>query len=203
MKKIYKGLILAAGLSSRMGENKLLMDLKGKPLIFHTIDNMFNGGIDEIIIVLGNKAEEIKKITEKHYGKKIRFILNENYKNLEMIDSIKEGLRNLGDCYGVFLIPGDMPAIGENSYKTIIEKDNGGNLVVFPLYKQYRKHPPLIKSKCIPLILNYKGENGLRGFWNEIENKIQTVQVDDEGANIDVDTKEDLNRLLDYLTMLE
>ncbi|QQK07401.1 nucleotidyltransferase family protein [Miniphocaeibacter halophilus] len=199
MKRIYKGLILAAGLSSRMGENKLLMDLRGKPLIFHTIDNMLNGGVDEITIVLGNKAEEIREVLASKYGDKLRFVFNENYKNLEMIDSIKEGISNIGSCYGVFLIPGDMPAISEKSYKTIIEKDNEHNLVVFPLYKQYRKHPPLIKSDCIPLILNYEGDNGLRGFWSYIENSIQCVQVDDEGANLDVDTPEDLNVLLDYL----
>ena len=48
-------------------------------------------------------------------------------------------------------------------------------------------------------ILLYKGENGLRGFWQGYENQIEEVEVDDIGCTLDADYPEDTEKLKRYL----
>ena len=72
-------IILAAGLSSRMGDFKPLMKLKEKTVIENLIDSVIESEIDEIIIVLGFRGKDV----ENH----IKF----NYKyNLELNKMIYE-----------------------------------------------------------------------------------------------------------------
>ena len=59
---MISAILLAAGQSKRMvDENKLLKKYKGLPLIKHSIQNILNSSIDELIIVLGHQKEVIKK----------------------------------------------------------------------------------------------------------------------------------------------
>lgn len=82
------GLILAAGYGSRLAgvspvtSFKPLTPVKGKALIFRTIENLEYAGCTEIVIVLGHGYKEIKKAIKSRYkgDTPIRFILNEKYK---------------------------------------------------------------------------------------------------------------------------
>ena len=52
-------IILAAGESKRMGRPKLSMPFGGKTIIEQTINNYLDSKASEIIVVLGNKAEDM------------------------------------------------------------------------------------------------------------------------------------------------
>ena len=54
---IVSGVILAAGASSRMGRPKQLLPFGGKPLLQHVIDEALASSLDEVILVLGHRAE--------------------------------------------------------------------------------------------------------------------------------------------------
>jgi molybdenum cofactor cytidylyltransferase len=49
-------IVPAAGMSTRMGRNKLLLPFKGKPLIVHAVETLLASKIEEVIVVLGNEA---------------------------------------------------------------------------------------------------------------------------------------------------
>ena len=71
---MISAILLAAGKSKRMnGENKLIKEIKGIPLIKHCVKNILNSEIDEIIIVLGYEKERVKKIIKKNKKNKIYF----------------------------------------------------------------------------------------------------------------------------------
>jgi hypothetical protein len=63
----------AAGMSVRMGQNKLLLTFQGKPLIAHAVDTLLASAVDEVVVVLGHEADRVR---EKLRGKKVRFIEN-------------------------------------------------------------------------------------------------------------------------------
>ena len=48
-------IVLAAGRSERMGNNKLLADLGGKPLITHSIEMLLTSNVYDVIVVTGNE----------------------------------------------------------------------------------------------------------------------------------------------------
>ena len=189
---MIKGLIVAAGLSKRMGVCKPLLIFKGKTLIEHSLDSMFAGEIESIVLVLGYRGEEIEALVNEKYPNEVTCIYNKEYANVDMLASIKLGIQALGTCEGFFLLPGDMPAIKKETFLQVRSCWKTHRcLVAFPTVQGYRKHPPLIDQRCIPAILSFEGTGGLRSVWKQFEGSIATKEVSDEGCEIDLDTMED------------
>ncbi|ADL04882.1 nucleotidyltransferase family protein [Lacrimispora saccharolytica] len=186
------GLILAAGLSSRMGDFKPLMPFRGKTLIESTIDSMLAAGVKQIVIVLGYRGNDIESILRLHYGREIIYARNPHYETTDMLTSIKYGLCSMPQCKAFFLLPGDMPVVRKGTFLKLLKAWPADRpSVLFPTLEGYRKHPPLIDYRFRNLILEFKGEGGLRQIWKLQEDSIIHVPVDDDGVWMDVDTMED------------
>ncbi|MGL6183368.1 MAG: NTP transferase domain-containing protein, partial [Aestuariivirga sp.] len=52
-------IVLAAGTSSRMGSNKLLADIGGKPMVKHTVAALQRASIDQIVVVTGRDSDHV------------------------------------------------------------------------------------------------------------------------------------------------
>ena len=197
--------ILAAGLSSRMGDFKPLMKLKEKTVIENLIDSVLDAEIDEIIIVLGFRGKDLENHIKSNYKydlalNKITFVYNKNYKKTDMLTSIKIGIRNLSYCDGFYIIPVDMPAIKKDTFITLKNSMiKTKSEVVFATLNGYKKHPPLIDNNFKDIILNYEGEGGLREIWKVYNLNIKYVPVNDYGCAIDIDTKRDYEALVKYI----
>ena len=185
------GLVLAAGLSRRMGEFKPLLPFRGKTLIENTIDSILSSGAHQVVVVTGYRAEELEPILEERYGDRVVIARNADFASTDMLHSIRVGCRAMPECGAFFLLPGDMPVVEGNTFRRILSQRDGTLSVIFPTLDGYRKHPPLVDSRLIPEILSFSGEGGLRRFWEEQESLIHTVAVDDTGVWVDLDTRED------------
>ena len=195
------GIILAAGLSSRMKAFKPLLKLKGKTIIENTIDSMFYAGVDQVSLVLGYRGREVEaKLHGKYDRKRLLYIYNNEYAHTDMLTSVKIGIKSLNTCDAFYLLPGDMPAVNTKTFLNVKQVMEGSNaMVIFPTIDGYRKHPPLISWKCIDYILKFEGEGGLREVWKKLASKSETVPVEDVGCTLDADTPEDFNRLTEYM----
>ncbi|SFC15679.1 nucleotidyltransferase family protein [Clostridium uliginosum] len=195
------GIILAAGLSSRMKAFKPLLKLKEKTMIEHSVDSMFHAGVNQVIVVLGYHAEDVETLLRNEYDcSRLSFIYNGKYAETDMITSVKIGISALATCDAFYLLPGDMPAIKTKTFLMVKEAMGRTNaMVAFPTINGHKKHPPLISWKCIDFILKFHGDGGLREVWKQLENQIVTVPVEDFGCTIDADTKEEFNRLEQYM----
>lgn len=188
--KRVNGLILAAGMSSRMGSFKPLMPLRGKTLIENSIDSMLLSGVSRVVVVLGYRGEEVETILRSRYlGDTIVLAYNRAYASTDMLTSVKAGISAMPDCDAFFLLPGDMPVIGKETYlalfRAMLDKPPS---ITFPTLDGYRKHPPLIDCAFMEDILNFTGDGGLRAFWKLHADKVVTVPVDDIGCWTDLDT---------------
>ncbi|MFA7118052.1 MAG: nucleotidyltransferase family protein [Sphaerochaetaceae bacterium] len=196
-KESIKGIILSAGFSSRMGDFKPLMQVKGKTVVENCLDSMLGCGIEHVVLVLGYRGKEIEERLQGKYDSRLSIIYNEEYATTDMFHSVKLGISHLGPCDAFFVLPGDMPDIHKETFFAVRNKwESSGCLIVFPVMDGYRKHPPLIASSCIPSILSYKGEGGLRSIWRLFEDDIATVAVDDIGCETDLDTWDSYARLI-------
>ncbi|MBV7271735.1 nucleotidyltransferase family protein [Clostridium sp. PL3] len=195
------GIILAAGLSSRMKAFKPLLKLKEKTIIEHSIDSMFNAGVSQVIVVLGYRAEEVEAfLSGKYNSSRLIFIQNRRYSETDMLTSIKIGISVLNTCDAFYILPGDMPAIHISTFTVLKEAMcRTDAMVAFPTIDGKRKHPPLISWNCIDFILNFNGEGGLREVWKQFEGLMVTAPVEDFGCMLDADTKLDYDRLLHYM----
>jgi CTP:molybdopterin cytidylyltransferase MocA len=190
------GVILAAGMSTRMGTFKPLLPLKGKTVIENTIDSMLSGGAESVVIVVGYRGDELVDLIDRKYkdkyGDRIVIAWNYEYETTDMLYSLQIGVRSLPECEGFFLLPGDMPLISTSTFIKILETWKvGGYDVVFPTLDGHRKHPPLVAYRLIPEILDFHGEGGVREIWKRHETMIGTVEVLDRGVWIDLDTPKD------------
>lgn len=75
--------------------------------------------------------------------------------------------------------------------------------VVKPMYKGKHGHPVLFSKKCIDKILDYNGDNGLRGAINEIKDGIEELEYVDQGILFDADTPEDYEFLKEYYANMD
>ena len=108
------GLIVAAGLSSRMNDFKPLMEIENKPLIINTINSLRKSGIEDINIVVGYRAKDIERCVK---NENVNIIYNNDYNNTFMYDSFKLGLEKIKDnCDAVTFLPGDVGFVSKYTY---------------------------------------------------------------------------------------
>jgi molybdenum cofactor cytidylyltransferase len=178
-----EGLVLAAGLSSRMGDNKLIKTIDGMPMIDQVLASMIPFS-DRIIVVVGHRRDEVTRILKRY--DQVEIVVNDDYQS-GMFSSVKAGCRAIrGDRF--FIIPADMPFVAPKTYKALLEMDGE---VVVPSMNRHSGHPILLQSKIATEIAASDAEH-LRAFLSKWEKTY--VCVEDEGIFIDIDTPEDYEK---------
>ena len=186
-------LIVAAGMSRRMGEFKPMLSIGSISVAQRVIATLSQAGVSKIVMVTGYNAP----ILERHLaGNGLIFLRNEDYENTQMFDSVKIGLNYLyGKCDKVLFTPVDVPLFTARTVKTIL--DSGAPLAC-PMCEGKQGHPILIANELIPEILNDCGEHGLKGAMDRCSVPLLRIDVEDFGTIHDADTPEDFSQLLDY-----
>ena len=186
-------LIVAAGMSTRMGEFKPMLSIGSISVAQRIIATLHQSGVSKIVMVTGYNATAL----ERHLaGNGIIFLRNENYQTTQMFDSVKIGLDYLADkCDRVLFTPVDVPLFTAGTVKTIL--DAGAELAC-PMCQGKQGHPILIASRLVPEILNDCGEMGLKGAMDRCSTPLVRIEVDDPGTIHDADTPEDFSQLVDY-----
>ena len=134
----------------------------------HWLKNILESSVDEVVIIIGHKPEDIKNSINKN--KKIKFIFNKDYKS-GMASSIKVGLNNLSEgTQSFFICLGDMPMINKKIYDQLI-KHSKYNEIVVPNYKNQQGNPVLFSKIMKNKIMSIEGDCGAKKSWNYIKIK--------------------------------
>lgn len=201
--KSVGGLILAAGLSTRMGQSKPLTRFLNKNLIDQTIKIMYDANISNIQVVTGFEHERVETYLQSNYtSDSIHTIWNPDYGNGSILTSIKIGLPELADYDRVFIQLVDLPCIMSETYRKLLDVMLAyGKKAVIPTVDGRRGHPILISMDLLPDILAYESADGggLRGFWKQLGDRLMELPVEDRGCVMDTDTKEQLKEAEDYI----
>ena len=186
-------LIVAAGMSSRMGEFKPMLSIGSISVAQRVVATLSQAGVSKIVMVTGYNAT----VLERHLaGNGIIFLRNEQYETTQMFDSVKIGLAYLQDkCDRVLFTPVDVPLFTAKTVRAIL--DSGAPLAA-PMCQGKQGHPILIANRLIPEILNDCGEMGLKGAIDRCSDPLLRLSVDDPGTIHDADTPEDYLSLVDY-----
>lgn len=188
MKKIG-AIILAAGLSSRMKENKLLLPLEGKAMIAHTVERFLASGVAKTYVVVGNDRDKISKELAAY---PVDIIDNPDY-HTGMSASVKAGIRLALECQldGAMICPGDMPFVQTATIDQILAAYNStGAGIIVPVYQDRRGHPVFFAQKFFREILEIDGDVGARYLLGQHPEAIYLLEVADPGMHIDIDSKE-------------
>ena len=172
-----------------MGRLKQLMPFGESTILEQAIDNLLNSAVDETIVVLGHKAEEITKTIA---AKPIKIIVNPNYGE-GMSTSIIAGLILVDPrADAVMLALGDQPLVDSptiNHLITEFQKQDKG--IAVPTYKGKRGHPVILATKYKAELLELKGDIGAREIISRHPEDVLEVAAASESVITDIDTEED------------
>lgn len=195
-KKRISSIILSAGYSSRMGSFKPLLKFGDDTAVETIIKTHLNSGIDEIIVVVGHRGNEIRE-SLKNYNVKV--VQNENYSE-GMFSSVVRGVQAL-DCEdgAFFLHPVDIPLVKEYTIKALQQAySKSCKGIIYPTFCGKKGHPPLIDCKYKQAIIDSDGDGGLKRVLEKYKADSEFLPTFDEAALIDMDIKEDYEHLSAY-----
>jgi molybdenum cofactor cytidylyltransferase len=185
--------ILAAGMSSRMGEAKQLLRLGEHTLLEHVLENVRASGVGDIVLVLGHAAETIVKSIA---AKNLKVVVNDGYRE-GMGSSLRTGVSALpAEIDAAFIVLADQPFVQPDTLQSIMDRYRKSDAqIVIPMYKGFRGNPVLLDRSVFSEVMALTGDIGCRAiFGNHLEG-IAKVPVEDLGILLDLDSKEDFDRL--------
>ncbi len=191
------GIILAAGESTRMKVQKLLLPFQGKTIIEKVIENVTGSEVDHILVVVGCDKQEITGAIE-HLP--VLICSNDHYKK-GMLSSVKNGFRSLPVTFEAALVfPGDQPMITAEAVNCVIEAYRmSGKGIVIPVYQNKRGHPLLINSRFREEIEKLEDQEGLRGLAIKFPGDVLEVEVSLPGILRDIDTPEEYMNVINQI----
>lgn len=189
------GLILAAGESSRMGEDKALLRWSGTTLLEHWRTVLRTAKVGLVRVVLGANAEGVLKQVRLA---PVEVVLNRQW-HQGMLTSVVAGLdslpRGLVDAAALCLV--DHPAVSSRLLRTLIEKfRESGQLIVLPTYQGRRGHPVLFSAKLFDELRAAPLAVGARHVVREHAADILEVPTDEEGVVLNLNDRAAYEKIL-------
>ncbi len=188
-----RGVILAAGLGSRMGGVKQLVPFRGRPLVQHVIDAAKASRLAHVTLVLGHAhAEILSKIDTRG----IDTVLNPDFAAGQST-SLRCGLSHGPDAAGVMFLLGDQPLVNGAFIDTIADRFLAERpWAVVPVYRDRPGNPVVIGRELMEEASSLGGDTGARGLLRKYDRHVLRLGVDDPLALRDVDTMDDYLALL-------
>jgi CTP:molybdopterin cytidylyltransferase MocA len=185
-------IILAAGRSRRMGAFKPLLPFGGCTVIECGINNLRAAAVDEIVVVVGHRAEEVRQQLK---GVDVRFAVNPD-PDSEMSASIALGVAQVtSNARALLLALVDHPAVPPEVIRILIEEWKRGATLVQPEHAGRGGHPVLIDMAYRGELLALDPAQGLRALFAAHREKVRRISVASPYVARDMDTWEDYLRL--------
>ncbi len=187
-------IVLAAGRSSRMGVQKLLLPFGGKTVTSHIADQLLASTVDKVFVVTGHQPE---RITAELSGRRVSIVNNPDYDS-GMLSSVRCGLHALPKrCRAVLVAIGDQPSINTELVNLMIQSFAAGEKkILVPCYEGKRGHPLLFSAMYREEILTQYDDVGLRGLLHAHPDEVFELTVSTFCVLSDMDYPEDYRREL-------
>lgn len=194
-KSNISGIVLAAGLSSRMGRPKMVLPWKKSTVIDQIIKTLVQSDMGDILVVTGANRKEIEDSIKLY---PVRTVYNPDYENGSMLVSLQTGVKALpSTCRAFFVILGDQPFLKASTINSLLDLySNQPRKIIIPSYKMRRGHPWLLDCSLKNEILDLEEPENLRDLLKRNKPEIAYLIVDDPEILEDMDSPEDYERLI-------
>jgi molybdenum cofactor cytidylyltransferase len=184
--------VLAAGLARRMGRQKLLLPLRGKPVVRWSVDALMPH-VDDVLVVTGQAAAEVQAALA---GLAVRFVHNA-HPEWGQGSSIAVGVAALAPTTDAVLIAlGDQPGLPADVVPALLHAFRGGGAaIVTPLYRGIQGTPVVFGAEVFPELRKLAGDLGARTVVRASPERVREVRFD-VPMPADIDTPEDYARLM-------
>jgi len=201
-KGMIPALVLAAGKSSRMGRTKALLSLgsSGETFLHRIIRVLREGGADAVVVVIGGDAAAVRASLPRD-DVQISAVENPRYEEGQL-SSLLAGLAAVeqrhADVEAVMMTLVDLPLISAATVRAVRETflANPGAPLVRPRRGGRHGHPVIFNRSIFGELRRADPSTGAKPVVHAHAAEEVDVDVDDEGAFIDIDTPDDYERLI-------
>lgn len=186
-------IVLAAGLSTRMGQPKLIMPWAGSTVIGTVVDILIQADLAPVIVVCGAIQAQIAAVLG---NRPVHLVFNPGYQVDQMVLSLQVGLAELPkEVDSALVVLGDQPQIELSVVRAVSAAGRHSEAAcVVPSFQMHRGHPWLVKRSLFPAILAVRPPLTLRDFLNEHAAEIFYLNVNNPSILQDLDTPADYRR---------
>ena len=182
---MVSAVVLAAGASTRMGTQKLLLPLDGQALVRRVVSAVCDAGFDDVLVVLGSGHEQVARALE---GLPIRHVVNPDYAS-GMGSSFRTAVTNLPDSDAAMFALADQPFVTSQEYRRVLDTHiRQHSPIVSVRYGEVMAPPHLFAREFFPELAAL--EHGARPVLLSHRDKT-TILTFPPDLLVDVDTPED------------
>ena len=187
---MISAIVLAAGESRRMGSPKALLRYAGQTFIARICESLLSAGVDEVVTVLGARAEEVRLSVSSHPA--LRLVVNPDYVKGQL-SSLITGLLALSpgsEAAIVALV--DHPLVRVETFASLLRSFREHWCpIIIARYQDKRGHPVLFAREVYPELLAAPLDQGAKVVVRKDPARVREIQLDDPGILADIDTPED------------
>jgi len=177
-------IVPAAGSAERFGGRKLFADLRGSTLIERTVASLRDGGVHEIVLVVGPETGPLLDAPD------VRTVLNPD-PGRGMFSSLQAGLADVR-ADAILVLPGDMPFVSPATIRSLLHAFEARGGIVSPRCAGKRGHPVVLPPALREEIMSADPGGTLHHVLAAHREERIDLDVDDRGVLRDIDRPEDL-----------
>jgi molybdenum cofactor cytidylyltransferase len=185
------GIVLAAGMSRRLGRPKQLVEIDGVPLVRIVASTCLQSSLEDVVVVTGHESEAIAGTLDDH---PVGIVHNADYESGQA-SSLKAGVRTaieLG-ADAVVVVLADQPGISSETIDRLIAaRRDSGSWIGMATYGEQRGHPVLFGHEVFVELEGISGDQGGREVIKRYRQRVVLVDGGREQVPMDVDTEADV-----------
>jgi len=187
------GIVLAAGLSTRMRRPKLLLKLDNESVIYKVVSSALFSRLDEVVLVTGEAHTQVLQSLHDFSGHRKLKIAHNKVPEAGMSSSIRTGMLALTEEKdGIMIILGDQARLTTNVIDHIEAVfSTSPSSIIAPMVRGRQTTPVVFPARFFPDLLSLTGDRGGRPILEANPDAVIAVEVGDMYDDMDIDTLED------------
>lgn len=192
---VISGIVLAAGLGTRFGGDKLAHEVDGSPLVCYAVGACLMSRLTEVVVVLPPSPNPVERAIAERFPREPRLRAAHNPEpERGLISSVKAGLRTVPPrCEAAMIVLGDMPRVDAKRIDMLIAEFVRSRMLVAPECGGVLRHPRVVPARLFGEFLALDdGDKGTVVF-DRHRDELRAVPMGSSADYVDIDRPEDLD----------